>query len=185
MPSLVVVVQRPVQAGDILGHTTSPIERFDLPSRDVRALIPTLRQWKERDIPLFLHPLGPVFLDLLLSLDTRKTFCFRTLDELLDELCLELCARWSVGKGSRCLRAVEEEHVRELWNGDAHGCLRPGLPVVGDCATIDALDVELRKRASHAVEASRQDEYVHFDKTLLGLQACSSHFPRSGSRSHR
>lgn len=41
--------------------------------------------------------------------------------------------------------------LRELWDGDAHGRLRPVLPVIGDRAAVRAFDVELGQGAGHTV----------------------------------
>ena len=151
-----------------VGKTSNlPIQRLNPPARDIRALIPTLGEGEKRFIPLLMHAPAPIVLGLLRRLEASDVVLEYALHGLLDELGLELRAAGPVAEGRGCLGPVQEEHVRELRDGDAHAGAGAVAPVVGDGAAVDALDVQLRERARDAVEARGEDEHVDFDEAFV------------------
>jgi len=81
-----------------------------------------------------------------------------------------------VAEPRRRLRAVQEQHVREVGHGDAERRARAVLPVLGDGLAVEPADVELCERARHRVESRREDEDVGFDLALLGAEPLGCHF---------
>lgn len=76
-------------------------------------------------------------------------------------------------EGTRIDRS--DKHARELGHGDAHGSLQAILPVVGDGAAVDTLDVQLRERAGHAVKACRQYQRIDLDMAFARAQTGLRH----------
>lgn len=158
----------------------SPIQRLNLPPRSIRPLIPTLRQRKQRNIPLLLHALRPIGLNLSQAVQARNALLRALLDALLDPLGLELRAAGSIAEGGRRLRAVQEEHVWEHGDRDAHAGPRAVLPVVGDGFACCAADVELCERTVAGVEVGGEDEDVEFFEAFFVPEAVLGDFDDGG-----
>jgi len=154
----------------------SPIQRLNPLPWNIGPLIPTLRQREQRDIPLLVHPLHPICLLLARRLKPRNPILSQRLQRLINPLRLELRATRPISKRGRCLRPIQEEQVREVGDRNTHARLRAVLPVISDRAAVLALDVQLRERAGHGVEARGEDEDVDFDFALRGAEALLGDF---------
>lgn len=148
-----------------------PVQGLYLPPRDVGTLVPRLGPGEQRVIPLCVTPLGPLDLLLRIRLDARDALLLERLDDALQPFSLDLHAAGPVTKRRRRLRAVEEEHVGEAVQGDAHGRLEAVLPVLGNGLVVGAADVELRERAGHTVEARCERDDVEFLVAGFGADA--------------
>ena len=153
------------------GISNSPIQWLHFPARNVRSLIPALRQWKQRFIPDFPIPPRPVLLHLLLGLEASHAFAHQISHRRLDPIGLDLDTARTVAERRRRLGPVQEEHVGEVRDGDAQGGAGAALPVLGDGLAVCAADVELREAAGDRVEAGREGDDVELDEPGAGADA--------------
>ncbi len=149
-----------VQQRDKRKQKNSPIQRLNPLPGNITSLIPALRQRKQGPIPRLVILPPPLLLRALLGLKLLDALLLQISNGLLHPVRLQLHAARPITEGGRRLRAVQEEHIGEVGQRDAHGGARAVGPVLHDGLAVRANDVHLRHAARDGVEAGGEHDDV-------------------------